>query len=92
LVDFEADENTQFMVIFKEMKSVLTLQAGTIGYSAQMYDGVPKGLSVKIIGFRVKDGVTQTFEHECKTEDVGSMKINFKVSKLKELRALLGAV
>ena len=57
-----------------------------------MYGGVPKGLAVKVIGLRVKDAATETFVHECKTEELGTMKIDFKVSKLKALRELLGSI
>ena len=92
LVNYELEEQTQFFIVFKEMKTVISLKAGTSGYSTNMYGGVPKGLAVKVIGLRVKDAATETFVHECKTEELGTMKIDFKVSKLKALRELLGSI
>lgn len=92
LVNAEANENTTFYVIFKDMKSVLPLSAGNVGYSAFMYDGVPKGMSVKLLGLRVKDGKTETFVYEGKTEDINTLKVNFTTTKIKDLKALLSEV
>jgi hypothetical protein len=92
LVNHEADEATRFFVVFKEMKSVLPLQMGTTGYSSTMYDGVPVGAEVKIIGMRIKDGVSESFVFDGKTEEVANMKIQFRKTKLEEMRKIFDRV
>lgn len=92
LVNHEADEATRFFVVFKEMKSVLPLQMGTTGYSSKMYQGVPADANVKVIGMRIKDGLAQTFEFDGKVKEVQKMNIEFKTTKLEEMRTILDKV
>lgn len=92
LVKHKSDPNTQFYVMFKERKSVLTLSAGSTGYSVNMYDGVPKGMAVKVVGIRILNGVTETFVHECNTEQINTMAVSFKETKLAALKNLLSNI
>lgn len=92
LVNHKADEATRFFVVFKEMKSVLPLQMGTTGYSSKMYQGVPADAKVKVIGMRIKDGLAETFEFDGKVKEVQNMNIEFKTTKLEEMRTILNKV
>ncbi|MCP4441234.1 MAG: OmpA family protein [Aureispira sp.] len=90
-INHEYNPNTQFFVVFKKIKSVISFMPsqGSNVYKCKMYNGVPAEWDVKVIGMSVDGGKTKTFVHDCKAKDLNNMTVNFKNGKLSDLRSIL---
>ena len=92
-LNHQADPNTKFYIIFKDIKSVLTLySSGENVYTSTMYNGVPKDMDVKVVGIRITKGKVETFEHEGTAADINNLEIKFEPKKLEQIRSMLAKV
>lgn len=84
-VDLPADPNLKLFAVFTTVNGVMPLHPQR-GGSKYLAAGVPKNEGVKIFGIKVKDGKMQTAEFEGNAVDLQNVKLEFKDTKLSELR------
>lgn len=86
-VDMPATANVKLYAVFTTVKGVMPLHPQR-GGEKYLVAGVPKNEGVKIFGIKAKDGKMQTAEFEGNAADLQDVKLEFKDTKLSELRSM----